>query len=362
MLTYGGGGGGGLGCRDEPDHQPAITFEYDPYNTYNAIVLCLWGIISSGLPFQVELTSPDGKIFRSNDLRVDQNTQEVMWQGYQGFEGYFDQQQKVTGLSIAWPNNLLSGKWHATVHAGGNQTAAYLSIVREKQPSISAIDLQAETEIVPVTGDSNVILHPLRLEDNGNVNLIGMNYPANVPIYILVFQKTNPPGQFSGQIALYQEQSVLSNSNGSFTMELSGPFEVDHYYMIVGISDPNISLVLGTTDQLDTSLPFDFFRVVASTAVSNPSKSCAGAPPQRMVVQQRGYACTKKDRVNIREAPKKSATAIDFLSPTDRFQVVAGPQCADKQSWWQIQTGWGTTGWVSEGGDATDPYFICPLP
>jgi Bacterial SH3 domain len=81
-----------------------------------------------------------------------------------------------------------------------------------------------------------------------------------------------------------------------------------------------------------------------------------------MIVNQRGYICTQKDSVRLRESPFRSANSIVSLPVKSQFSVIGGPSCADNWSWWEIQTDSGYSGWISEGGDATDPYFICPSP
>ena len=362
VLTFGGGGGGEPGCIVDPGYRPAITVEQDWRIIYNYVDLCLWGVISSGLSFRLELISPDGKIFRSNGLSVEQNTLEVQWEGYQGFEGYFDQRQNVAGLFISWPNDLLSGKWHANAYVGDFQTVADLSIVREDQPSISALDLRAGTEIIPVTFQNNLPFHPLGLKNNGNVDVFGMHYPANALIYVLLYQETSslePTLEFT----LIHKQSVLSDSNGSITTELSGPFEVDQSYLIIGISDPNISIVASSVgNHFDVSLPHDLFRVMPSTTASNASNSCPGAPLQRMIVNKSGHVCTQNNSIRMRSGPARSASTLFQLKPDTYFTVIGGPACSDNWSWWNIRMRDGTTGWVSEGGDEVDQYFICPMP
>jgi hypothetical protein len=103
----------------------------------------------------------------------------------------------------------------------------------------------------------------------------------------------------------------------------------------------------------------------AATATCTPRQpvsSCPGAPPQRMIVNQRGYICTKSDSVRLRSDPKRSAGTLIQLKPGKQFTVIGGPACSDNWSWWNIRTDDGLTGWISEGGDEIDPYFICPLP
>ena len=88
--------------------------------------------------------------------------------------------------------------------------------------------------------------------------------------------------------------------------------------------------------------------------------SCPNAPDQRMIVGQNGYVCTKKDGIYLRSEPSKSGATLKLLGPGTQFSIIGGPKCANNWSYWQVKLSDGTTGWVSEGGDSVDPYFICP--
>jgi hypothetical protein len=89
-------------------------------------------------------------------------------------------------------------------------------------------------------------------------------------------------------------------------------------------------------------------------------QSCPGAPPQQMVIEQKGYVCTRKDNVFLRSQPSRAGDVLAKLPPGASFTVIDGPACGDNWSWWEVRTDEGTEGWVSEGGDDVDPYFICP--
>lgn len=89
--------------------------------------------------------------------------------------------------------------------------------------------------------------------------------------------------------------------------------------------------------------------------------SCPGAPAQRVKVGSEAQVCTKTDSIALRQTPAKDGDLILRLISGATFKVIDGPECSDNWSWWQIRTDNGTTGWVSEGGDDIDPYFICPL-
>lgn len=99
---------------------------------------------------------------------------------------------------------------------------------------------------------------------------------------------------------------------------------------------------------------------ISNSSNSGSTSSCPGAPVQRVKVGNDAHVCTKKDSVAIRNLPARDGDVIIRLIPGATFTVIGGPKCSDNWSWWQIRTDKGTTGWISEGGDSDDPYYICP--
>lgn len=93
---------------------------------------------------------------------------------------------------------------------------------------------------------------------------------------------------------------------------------------------------------------------------STLNNSCPGAPPQRLEVNEMSYVCTVVDSVKLREGPGKNYSIIKSLVPGADVKIIGGPKCGDNWSWWQVRTESGFEGWMSEGGDSTDPYFLCP--
>lgn len=89
--------------------------------------------------------------------------------------------------------------------------------------------------------------------------------------------------------------------------------------------------------------------------------ACPGAPKQRMKINTQAYICTQDDRVFLREQPIRSSPILQSLKPGDIVTIFGGPVCDEDWSYWQVETEQGDTGWVSEGGDDKDPYFLCPL-
>lgn len=104
---------------------------------------------------------------------------------------------------------------------------------------------------------------------------------------------------------------------------------------------------------------------VAPTSTRRPTTtpspdSCPGAPVQRLRVGGKAYVCTKRDSVIMREGPARSYAEQRRLVPGADLKIIGGPSCANNWSWWEVETESGYTGWMAEGGDATDPYFLCP--
>jgi len=66
--------------------------------------------------------------------------------------------------------------------------------------------------------------------------------------------------------------------------------------------------------------------------------------------------------VKVRSTPGMSGSRLTSLPSSTEFDVIGGPVCAGNNwSWWQVRTDSGQVGWMAEGGDEVDPYFLCPI-
>ena len=90
------------------------------------------------------------------------------------------------------------------------------------------------------------------------------------------------------------------------------------------------------------------------------SSSRPSVPPQEIDIGDRVRVCTAYDRLAVRTRPWRTSSEITLLDPGTPITVVEGPAYADGWPWWRILTDDGLIGWVAEGGDEVDPYFICP--
>ncbi len=88
--------------------------------------------------------------------------------------------------------------------------------------------------------------------------------------------------------------------------------------------------------------------------------TCPNAPLQQLTVGEMAFVCTVSETVKLREGAGKNYEIIKSLVPGADVKVIGGPECADDWSWWQVETESGYVGWMSEGGDETDYYFLCP--
>jgi hypothetical protein len=88
---------------------------------------------------------------------------------------------------------------------------------------------------------------------------------------------------------------------------------------------------------------------------------CPGAPPQRVMVGEQARVCTQSEDIIVREEPGRDGKALTGIEPDTNFMIIDGPSCANNWSWWKVELDSGLAGWVAEGGDDIDPYFICPV-
>jgi len=93
------------------------------------------------------------------------------------------------------------------------------------------------------------------------------------------------------------------------------------------------------------------------------SNKCPGAPDQRVEVGDRVIVCTREDLVLLKLEPHHKADYSHRLVPGAELDVTGEPVCDSIRSYWYwpVRTKSGYEGWIAEGGDNRDPYFICPV-
>jgi hypothetical protein len=82
----------------------------------------------------------------------------------------------------------------------------------------------------------------------------------------------------------------------------------------------------------------------------------------RLHIGESAYICTKSDRVNLRSQPGYSNEILVQMLSGESIDIIGGPaECDFSYCWWQVETKNGVIGWVVDGGDAIDEYYVCPF-
>ncbi len=108
----------------------------------------------------------------------------------------------------------------------------------------------------------------------------------------------------------------------------------------------------------------------ASTSVlprEQAEKSPCANSPKRLSVGGQAKVCTysSKEPVRIRSGPGVWYSYEHELKPGAVVRVLDGPVCDEDSRWWYWKIETQTkhyVGWMAEGGDDKDPYFLCPYP
>ena len=115
----------------------------------------------------------------------------MQWDGYPGFENVADWTSDGTfflAINIWWPFTFSPGQWQINASGAGFQAYGDFWVAEEGEPPyIAAFDPRSAYEITPAwSGRSS---HPLKPKDNGKVDLIGIGFPTNSPVYVLLYRE-----------------------------------------------------------------------------------------------------------------------------------------------------------------------------
>ena len=343
VISFG-GGGGDAPCLFVPNRPlPAVDggLAWDGFYYMRSGILCIWGA-PFNIPLNIWFTSPSRQVVLGTRIQVQLPNEKVLWLDENNIQGNSLNYQFSTTtaiyLNIWWPAELKSGIWQVSVQWSGDGITGTFN-AETSSPKLSVADMRSKTTLM--SGRCH------RVEAAEQPRVVGEKFPANRPVYVLVYENER----------LYETQITQADQNGKFLLTLSQPFSPGRTYGLVGVTDPNVEITVN--GRLNTDVIGD--AADCFTVLAQPVSACPGAPPQRMVVNQGGFVCTQGENVRLRDAPARSATTIFSLPVGSQFTVIDGPECSDDWSWWKITLDNGTTGWIAEGGDKIDPYFICPI-
>jgi hypothetical protein len=257
-----------------------------------------------------------------------------------------------SGNSQNNPSNSGAGNSSSSSNSGNTQP-------KPKPSDTDVINIPSQSQPAP-----NGILEqiswgavggPGGLSPCGNCNvdisgstLVMSGFDGDQKILLLIYRRTSGPIECAEGTAEYVASLIVQ-------VDSLGYKEID-----VKGADQDLLLIAfdATTDKpLWRDVPYDD---VLSICSATSSGSCPGAPPQRLNVDEMAYVCTVADSVKLREGPGKNYSVIKSLVPGADLKIIGGPTCADNWSWWKVETESGYVGWMSEGGDSVDRYFLCP--
>lgn len=165
---------------------------------------------------------------------------------------------------------------------------------------------------------------------------------------LLFYRNEGTVGDFCYLSVYLTSTTVQVDKFGSASILLKGDFEnvsLDYVYDV-------------TTNKLET---FSVMGLQGGTFTEEKCYACSGAPLQQVEVGGRAYVCTKTDNLRLRnKAGLYFSDIVAKIETGTHLKIIDGPECNNGFYWWKVETETGIVGWVAEGGDNVDPYFICP--
>jgi hypothetical protein len=151
----------------------------------------------------------------------------------------------------------------------------------------------------------------------------------------------------------------------------SKDYPVGEYGIVFRTKDPHTIVtfqvengrILRVDFSFGTPPELNFDRDAAEIILPPPGvdRGCPGAAPQRVMIGEQAIVCTQSDDLIMRRGPGSDRDALRGIESGTIFMITDGPSCANNWFWWKVELDSGLAGWVAEGGDNIDPYFICPL-
>jgi hypothetical protein len=185
-----------------------------------------------------------------------------------------------------------------------------------------------------------------------------------------------PEGQFLRRDEINEWQGIdVAGLHAVFRVSdqaySSKDYPAGEYGIVFRTKDPQTIVTLqvenGRILRVDSSFgtppELNFERDAAEIILPPPNvdRGCPGAPLQRVMIGDQASVCTQSDDLIMRKGPGSDSDPLRGIEPGTILMITDGPSCANNWLWWKVELDSGLTGWVAEGGDNIDPYFICPL-
>ena len=128
----------------------------------------------------------------------------------------------VYNFNVWSPEQLSPGQWRFTISQKGSAFYEYSSdfwVEKDnRRPYITILNARSN-ELLPF--DGGMWVRSLSPKSNGKLDVRGVDFPPNTPIYILIYSSGS--SRTNADMRLISKQVAQSNSSGSFSAELSGP-------------------------------------------------------------------------------------------------------------------------------------------
>lgn len=245
------------------------------------------------------------------------------------------------GTNQSLTDDLLLGKWKLTTSDNGIQDLAY--------------DIEILND-----GTIQILDNSGPLIEKFNYKIIGSE---KIIISALGIEKTLHYDVSDNDLRFYLDAgfNLYKRVNPMIVGELEGTESIQQ-------SSPTATIITATPIVVTPSL---------ETSITN-NDICPDSWPRRISIEDYAEVCTKTDRLIIRNSPGKDGKEIARIYPGTMIKILDGPKCKEGAHWWKISVPEGTKvyylskdmnttlnddliGWVQEGGDEEDEYFICKV-
>jgi hypothetical protein len=183
------------------------------------------------------------------------------------------------------------------------------------------------------------------------------NFRPNENVRLFRFRYDYDPSNYNpdtDQLTLLDWQEFAAGSDGKLRIQLV-PSIMEDSFAVVGERSGEFHL-----ESYAAAVGFGQSILKVNTPVLSDTPLCRGAPKSRVAVGSAARVTfTDGTPTRIRLQPTTSAKIIGRIPEGTRFLIVGGNECGDGYTWWNIELGNGTRGWMAEGKGGS--YYLEPM-
>ena len=189
------------------------------------------------------------------------------------------------------------------------------------------------------------------LQENQEVQVYNFRPNERVRIfrYEYSYDRADPFNPDKDQFTLLDWQEYSAASDGKLRIKL-----------VSSILSDSFAVVGKQTGEFHLTEGFGGSILKANTPVLSNTPLCSGTPKSQVGIGSTARVTfTDGTPTRIRKQPGTSAKIIGRIPEGTRFLIVGGHTCSDGYTWWNIELGNGTRGWMAEGKGGT--YYLEPM-